>query len=119
MLQENPHLMTANGGGWGYHSLAQFGSARKSFFRTDGGYFGTAPDMFPDSLQSGDVIALVAGLAMPVVLRKVESGFHLVSHCYVHGMIYGDVWERVETQIVSAHTSSIRGVRNEGSLEEL
>jgi len=90
--------MTANRC-WGYHSLAQFVSARKSFFRTDGGYFGTAPDMFPDSLQSGDVVALVAGLAMPVVLRKVESGFHLVSHCYVHGMMYGDVWERVEGQI--------------------
>ncbi|KAH7176054.1 heterokaryon incompatibility protein-domain-containing protein [Dactylonectria macrodidyma] len=90
--------MTVNRG-WGYHSLAQLVSARKSFFRTDGGYFGTAPDMFPDSLQSGDVVALVAGLAMPVVLRKVESGFHLVSHCYVHGMMYGDVWERVEGQI--------------------
>ncbi|KAM0080825.1 hypothetical protein ACKRZS_007006 [Fusarium odoratissimum] len=91
--------MMLRGGGWRYHCRAVTFSANKSFFRTDGDYFGLAPDLFPGSLQTGDVVALVAGMAMPVVLRRAEGGFNLVSHCYVHGMMYGEIWERVQGQL--------------------
>jgi hypothetical protein len=85
--------MTSEGGGWGFHSTAHSFSANKSFFRTEKGYFGLGPDRFPDSLKNGDKIALIGGLSMPVLLRAVEGRYRLVSHCYVHGMMYGDMWE--------------------------
>jgi hypothetical protein len=44
----------------GYQSLAQAFSAKRAFFRTEGGYFGTAPDRFPGAMQSGDQIAVLA-----------------------------------------------------------
>ncbi|KAH7310683.1 heterokaryon incompatibility protein-domain-containing protein [Stachybotrys elegans] len=90
--------MMSDGGGWGYHSNAQSFSTTKAFFRTEGGYFGLAPDRFPGSMQTGDVVALVAGLPMPVLLRRVDSSYRLVSHCYVHGMMYGDVWDQISHQ---------------------
>jgi hypothetical protein len=91
--------MASRGGGWGYHKGALAMSAKKALFRTEKGYFGLAPDMIPDALQSGDVIGLVAGQSMPVVLRREGDGFRFVSHCYVHGMMYGELWEGGDEQI--------------------
>ena len=80
---------------WQFHNLAMVFSVNKTFFRTGEGYFGTAPDGFPDPIRSDDVVAVVAGMAMPVVLRPVDSGrFRLISHCYLHGIMYGEEWER-------------------------
>lgn len=81
---------------WGFHSLAIPFSSKKRFYRTSGGFLGTAPDKIPEPIQSEDCIAVVAGLAMPVVLRPDGNGvFRLVSHCYLHGIMYGEAWERV------------------------
>ncbi|KAF5667146.1 het-domain-containing protein [Fusarium heterosporum] len=82
--------MASPGSGFGFHSLAVSFCAKKALFRTGGRYLGTAPDGFLDSLQIGDKIALVAGMEVPVILRRVGSGFKLVSHCYIHGIMDGD-----------------------------
>ncbi|KAK1828874.1 heterokaryon incompatibility protein-domain-containing protein [Podospora conica] len=81
---------------WAYHSQATCFSSKKRFFRTSGGFLGTAPAYIPEAIQSEDCVAVVAGMAMPVVLRPVgDGGFRLVSHCYLHGVMYGEAWERV------------------------
>ncbi|KAL2158240.1 hypothetical protein VTH06DRAFT_4560 [Thermothelomyces fergusii] len=81
---------------WQFHSYVIPFSSKKSFFRTSNGFLGTAPDQTAEAMQPGDPIAVVAGLELPVVLRPDgEGGYRLVSHCYVHGIMHGEAWERV------------------------
>lgn len=64
-------------------------SNRKCLFTTEKGYLGTGPELILD----GDRIAVIAGVCMPLVLRPVEEGgFRLVTHAYVHGIMYGEAW---------------------------
>ncbi|KAI4264995.1 MAG: hypothetical protein L6R38_009723 [Xanthoria sp. 2 TBL-2021] len=73
----------------GYFYKAMVFSNRKCFFTTEEGYFGTGPDL----IQDGDRIAVIAGLCMPLVVRPMENGrFRLVTHAYVHGIMYGEAW---------------------------
>jgi hypothetical protein len=71
-----------------YHLRALAHSARKRFFITSNKLFGTAADI----IVAGDLIAIVAGLNMPVILRSTEDGYRLVTHAYVHGIMGGDAW---------------------------
>lgn len=82
-----------------FHSRAMVWSAKKCCFITRNGYFGTAPDPLPVSIQAGDVIALISGLEMPVVVRPVEGGYRLIAHVFVHGMMYGELWPENEDQL--------------------
>jgi hypothetical protein len=81
-----------------HEQVVQF-SAGRAFFRTKEGSFGTAPDGFPGAVQSGDVIALIRGLAMPAVLRITQDGIRFVSTCYVHGMMHGELWPIVKDNV--------------------
>lgn len=72
----------------GYHWTAILYSKLKCLFTTEYGYFGTAPDL----VKPGDRVAVIAGLCMPMILRSVGTGYELVTHAYVHGVMYGDVW---------------------------
>jgi hypothetical protein len=49
----------------------------------------------------GDKIALVAGLGVPVVLRPIGNSFQLVSHCYVHGLMDGKFWAKMNEELDS------------------
>jgi hypothetical protein len=82
-----------------FHQFAMVSCAQKCFFYTDNNYFGTAPDPLPDSIQAGDMVAVVSGLEMPLVLRPVEGGHRLISHVYVHGMMYGELWPEGQDQL--------------------
>lgn len=75
-----------------FHTFATLMCSRKCFFYTEKNYFGTAPDPLPNSMQAGDVVALISGLEMPMLLRRVEGGYRLISHIYVHGVMYGELW---------------------------
>jgi hypothetical protein len=79
-----------------FHSLAHLFSSRKCFFYTGNYYFGTAPDPLPVSMMPGDEIAIIRGLEMPLLLRPVENGYKLITHVYVHGMMYGEMWPQDE-----------------------
>ncbi|KAI9773498.1 MAG: hypothetical protein M1839_002080 [Geoglossum umbratile] len=59
----------------------------RRLFRTDRNYLGIAAQ----SLQKGDVVWVLAGAAVPVVLRRLPSGnWKLVGEAYVHGIMNGE-----------------------------
>jgi len=52
----------------------------------------------------GDVVAVLNGLSIPLILRKVETGYEVVGDCYIHGLMDGEAvagdWEEHELCIV-------------------
>jgi hypothetical protein len=60
----------------------------KAFFMTKGGWMGTAEG----KIQEGDVVALVAGLEMPLIVSPIGEHFRVVGHAYVHGLMDGEKW---------------------------
>jgi hypothetical protein len=66
----------------------------------------------PDEAEEGDVIAIFFGHALPYVLRRMESPdarpdqFQLLGHCYVHGIMDGEL---VETSPAGGAGAAIRG----------
>ncbi len=67
----------------------------KAFFTTKEGYIGTAST----TIEVGDRLALVSGVAVPLVLRKAEGGpdwYTLVCPAFVHGVMFGEKWPEVE-----------------------
>ncbi|KAH7061758.1 heterokaryon incompatibility protein-domain-containing protein [Paraphoma chrysanthemicola] len=79
-----------------FHSLAHLFSSKKCFFSTGNDYFGTAPDPLPVCMMPGDEIAIISGLEMPLLLRPIGDGYRLITHVYVHGMMYGEMWPKVK-----------------------
>ena len=75
-----------------FHFDAVIMSEQKCFFRTAAGFFGTAPDPACVSVQAGDKVALIAGMAHPMLLRLVDGGYKLLTHVFLHGAMYGEVW---------------------------
>ncbi|KAI9781660.1 MAG: hypothetical protein M1839_005877 [Geoglossum umbratile] len=72
---------------------------KKCLFFTENYYIGTAPDPLPVSIEPGDRIAIVRGLEMPLALRPVEGGYRLITHVYVHGIMYGEAWPENEDNL--------------------
>ncbi|CAO2656584.1 Nn.00g053870.m01.CDS01 [Neocucurbitaria sp. VM-36] len=75
-----------------FHTIAHVWAAMKCFFYTEHEYFGTAPDPLPVSILPDDKIVIVSGLEMPLVIRPVEGGYKLITHVYLHGVMYGEMW---------------------------
>ncbi|KAH7372253.1 heterokaryon incompatibility protein-domain-containing protein [Pyrenochaeta sp. MPI-SDFR-AT-0127] len=82
-----------------FHNLAMVSVAMKCFFYTEHEYFGTAPDPLPVSIEAGDKIVIISGLEMPLVIRPVEGGYRLITHVFVHGMMYGEMWPESESEL--------------------
>jgi hypothetical protein len=59
-------------------------------------YFGAVPD----EAKKGDLIAIFHGHKLPYVIRRVQgpdadpNQFRLVGHCYVHGIMDGELMEK-------------------------
>ncbi|RYN21402.1 hypothetical protein AA0119_g9384 [Alternaria tenuissima] len=80
-----------------FHLFAHMFSSKKCFFSTAKNYFGTAPDPLPVSMMEGDKIAIISGLEMPLLLRPVGDKYRLITHVYVHGIMYGEMWSAIES----------------------
>jgi len=80
-----------------FNSVVMTGN--KCFFRTENGYFGTAPDPASVSVNAGDKVAVVSGLAHPMLLRPVDGGYKLLTHIYLHGIMYGEAWPDNDTTL--------------------
>jgi hypothetical protein len=65
----------------------------KNFFVTEGGLMGTAEGNL--KIRKGDIVALVAGMEMPLILRPAGSSgncYQVAAHAYVHGAMDGEMW---------------------------
>jgi len=60
------------------------------FFTTEKGYFGTAPDRLSTTVEPGDVIAIVAGLRVPLILRRFGLWYSVIGQGYLHGVMHGE-----------------------------
>lgn len=76
-----------------FHFTAFVFANKKCLFTTMNGLIGVGPDL----IQPDDQIAVIAGLGMPAVLRPASTGYQLVSHVFVHGLMYGDDWPEDNT----------------------
>ncbi|WYZ46682.1 hypothetical protein EsH8_IX_000907 [Colletotrichum jinshuiense] len=52
-----------------------------------------------NSVQPGDLIAVLFGCTLPVVLRKHQSGFKLIGGCYVSGLMHGELMARPRSDL--------------------
>jgi hypothetical protein len=60
-----------------------------TFFTTQRGYMG----MSADTLQAGDRIMLISGVAIPMVVRfDCDGSYRLVAPAYIHGIMSGELW---------------------------
>lgn len=78
------------GPGIRFHHIAMSFSMKKCLFYTESGLMGVAPDPLPVVVEPGDKIAVVPGLEMPLLLRQAPGGYRLLTHVYVHGIMYGE-----------------------------
>ncbi|KAI4087023.1 MAG: hypothetical protein LQ344_007080 [Seirophora lacunosa] len=64
----------------------------RTFFVTKKGWVGLAPAM----VRSGDVVVLIAGMSVPMILRRTRQTtsavvtYYLVGDCYVYGIMQGE-----------------------------
>ena len=80
------------------------GLRRRCIFATDKGYLGLGPR----NLETGDLICVFPGAAVPFALRERDDGVgrlestvwtkerrecELVGECYVHGIMDGELWK--------------------------
>jgi hypothetical protein len=66
--------------------LVRIGSffSGRSFFTTEEGYIGLAPD----TAAPGDVLVVLLGLDSPILLRPTTNGYHkVVGTCHVYGLM--------------------------------
>jgi hypothetical protein len=72
----------------------------RQFIITNAGFVGLAPAL----AQTGDFIAVFAGLATPLVLRpnapdeKGRTRYCIIGDCFLHGVMYGELNERLTAE---------------------
>ncbi|KAL8870818.1 MAG: hypothetical protein Q9174_003227 [Haloplaca sp. 1 TL-2023] len=81
-----------------YSLTLQRSLRNRTFFITEKGYVGLAPAM----VRKGDVVALIAGLAVPFVLRPIPDlppgtqMYYLIGDCYVDGIMHGEFFHDLD-----------------------
>jgi hypothetical protein len=51
-------------------------------------------------IQEGDLVALIAGVGMPIIIRKGGSSYRSKGPAYIHGMMYGEMWPKDEIDLI-------------------
>ncbi|PVH72982.1 HET-domain-containing protein [Cadophora sp. DSE1049] len=102
-------IKKAGEGGEGGDAFAWNGCAisvcrRRSFFRTEKGYYGLGPS----EIEQGDVIVVLFGGTTPYVLRPIDQGYRFVGECYVHGLMNGEAVAMMERGELKEKTFVIR-----------
>ena len=96
IIPRSMRTLSALGDTSDFHIEAMMLSGKKCFFYTENHYFGLAPDPSPVPIQAGDKIVVFGGMAHPFLLRPVDGGYRLLTHVYVHGIMYGEAWPERE-----------------------
>lgn len=82
-----------------FHREVWVSQRGKSFFMTEGGWMRTAEG----TAKAGDVLALVAGLELPLILSPVGDYCQIAAYAHVHGLMDGERWPKTldEFKLVS------------------
>ncbi|KAE8389578.1 heterokaryon incompatibility protein-domain-containing protein [Aspergillus alliaceus] len=76
------------------------------FFITMKGYIGTGSPL----VEPGDQICIIPTVQTPLVIRRIPDRpgmFHVIGACYVHGMMYGEVLERLQQTAGSIQMTTV------------
>ena len=68
-------------------------TTKTSFFVTANGFYGISDA----SIQHGDEIYILLGCPVPLLIRRLGLDWVVVGDCYVFGMMYGEMTEKVES----------------------
>lgn len=71
------------------HAWLAITMRRRIFFTMENGYMGISAY----STRENDFIALLAGLSVPFVVRRIGSEYRLIAPAYVHGVMEGELWD--------------------------
>ena len=76
-------------------NAAHLVSAGQQVFETSTGYLGLGPTR---EIATSDELAIVPGLAMPIVVRRLSDlpQYQLLGPCYVHGVMEGELFEQLQ-----------------------
>lgn len=75
-------------------------SGKRAFFKTKNTHLGTGPL----AVETGDVVALLAGLSCPIILRisgekEEPNTYKVVGIAYIEGLMQGEAWPENEEKI--------------------
>ncbi|KAM0255289.1 hypothetical protein ACHAQJ_005944 [Trichoderma viride] len=93
-ISDDIHALSQDGDPFKWRHEAVIVTRFRCFAITRNGYF----LLGPDSMQMGDVVAVLRGGKVPFLLRKVSVGIDnerwvLIRECYVHGLMDGEGWD--------------------------
>jgi len=78
------------------------GLRNASVFLTRDGRIGLAP--LGDLVQVGDTCCVIFGATVPFLLTPAREGRHkLISECYIHGVMNGEIMEQYGQSDLSKH----------------
>ena len=83
--QLRAHASTGNADRFGNQS--KFATTQRVFFTASRGWKG----MGSKHIEPGDLLVVLLGSRVPFALRKYGMGYRLISDCYIHGLMDGEV----------------------------
>ncbi|UJO20196.1 uncharacterized protein CLAFUR5_10296 [Fulvia fulva] len=70
----------------------------RRFAQTKDGYIAVVPNL----AKPGDVIAVLYGSSYPILLRPFRGKYKVVGHCFVQGIMDGEVLDMIASGVMSA-----------------
>lgn len=93
MCEQDPHKVAERGNPEGFWLGMRSACTGRSFLLTRKGYYSLGPCV----AAPGDMCCVIAGAAVPFILRRVNGGaeYKLVGEAYVNGLMHGEVTDMV------------------------
>lgn len=88
--------LTSNSGAMDLDMKFSLSCLNTRFFITSGGCMGRGSK----NIQKGDLIALIAGVDVPVIIRKEGDLYRIKGPAYVHGIMNGEKWPEKESDLI-------------------
>jgi hypothetical protein len=54
----------------------------------------------PKDIQEGDLVALIAGVNIPMIIWKKGSSYRSKGLAYIYSMMYGEMWPEEEKDLI-------------------
>lgn len=82
----------AGGNGDRFFETAKSACRGRTFFHIAPGWIGVGPQI----IEPGDIVVVLFGSRVPIILRKINGCYRLVSDCYIHGLMDGEAIQMLE-----------------------